>query len=1343
MQTGFLLLEVGSVRAEHAKAICVKNACDFLVVTFAWLIFGYPFAFGSSGGFLGDLTSPECGAFGINCSGATWAGWFFQWSFASATCTIVSGAGAERCSFQGYIVSTLLLSTFVYPAVVHWVWASDGWLSSANVCEWVQLVDFAGAGVVHMTGGMGALAMSWTIGPRDGRFSKDGQVNALVSHNLVLAITGAMFLTTGWFAFNGGSTLQASAGGSTDAARICVVTAIGAAAGGITTLGGVWFRSSFIQLEALMNGLLAGLVSITAGPHCFTPGTAFLSGVLGGMVYMAASNMMLYCQIDDPLDAAPIHGACGAWGLLAVGLFANEGGVEGAFFGNAKQLQYQVIGILAIGMWSFGVMCTVFQIMMAYDKTTLRVPLDIELAGDIILYGGSAYPSFQAETAPPSGNLAVVVTDVQDSAQLWDWNEEVMAEAIDQHFDLLRQNILRFSGLEFMDEGDSLSIVFHNALEAVRFSLVSTEDLMAVPWHQDLLEHASAKREEIAAEGLMSEAELLYNGLRVRFVIEVGHANKTLNKETKRLTYDGDVVSNVKFFEKIVTNGGVVVSSTAVVQALQEKFARKLHELGPYVMQDLGTFKLPPNSDGDALPISLVQIMPTCLEQRPAAKINAERLGIGYADAPGVSDPDESVAIVFCTLSEDGGSGKGMEVAEGLMSANCHSNGGYVSKNSQGVCLLAFTSADDGMAFLLAMASQLTDHSTIQFTAGLHPGVASKIEANKASGRADYYGPPVNTSARLLALAGNSRDKFGRRNVACAVSRAAVDELSSSDSLESQGKFELKGVDEMEVFAVEPPTPFVANQAATAAAERRKALGLGRKAAPVRKRAQLPGAAPTETTEVKKFENNSTEANSRDSQGNSRHSGVGQDRSHQSGAESRRDADGNFTACDGTTQVDDDDPIYATACKAIKAYDMDDFAHIIIGKVCDFTNGAESPPAPRPTSYMERGLALMMADFQAQMAGEVCKAGGEDEGYMTMPEMCALWEMERFFPSSEDSELQVSDLKYLAVCRDTGKAAMVKMNVFVQGDICSGFTLDKVTKVPDKYITQMHDDKAQERYHTRRMNISAAEIFTGDYDFRFPFHIAASEGEVEGVKFLIKASKGDAAKWNCKDRWGGTPLGDAERGLDKNPPGSENHEAFAEVVKCLKEVNALSDARGKFETIDTPVDEAPEAGEIIQAAADGDLNTLVRMCAQGKDLYCWDYDSRTAMHLAACNGHMDVIEFLLSKMDNSEIVQKASTGLEDENVAISKINAKLAIINPLDRFYGTPLDDCVREGTMAIHAELTKWNDALKAELAALGANPSSNTSAVVKGVAAESGGIGTKEMSVEESLAAIQDGEE
>merc|ERR1719267_485571 len=283
MQSGFMLLEVGSVRASHAKAICVKNCCDFLVCTICWL---------------------------------------FQWSFASATCTIVSGAGAERCSFQGYLMSTCLLAAFVYPVVVHSMWSDDAWARDGHAPFYIKAHDYAGSGVVHLVGGTGAFVLAWIIGARDGRFGKNGEVNSLAPHNLVLGALGGLLLLTGWFGFNGGSSLGASGGYAMEGARICAVTAIAAAAGGMTVLLYVWFTSHFIKLEALVNGILAGLVSITA-PCCVVfPVPAGIIGCVGGFIYMWASQTMLDYQIDDPLDAAPIHGVCGVWGLLAVGLFA-------------------------------------------------------------------------------------------------------------------------------------------------------------------------------------------------------------------------------------------------------------------------------------------------------------------------------------------------------------------------------------------------------------------------------------------------------------------------------------------------------------------------------------------------------------------------------------------------------------------------------------------------------------------------------------------------------------------------------------------------------------------------------------------------------------------------------------------------------------------------------------------------------------------------------------------------------------------------------------------------------------------------------------------------------------
>jgi hypothetical protein len=220
-------------------------------------------------------------------------------------------------------------------------------------------------------------------------------------------------------------------------------------------------------------------------------------------------------------------------------------------------------------------------------------------------------------------------------------------------------------------------------------------------------------------------------------------------------------------------------------------------------MQDIGEYETPANPDvpGDKPgTVSLVQVLPMMLHERPASKITAPRLGIGYADAAGVGEPEGTpVAIIFCTLSQEEG------VGEGMVANACNRNGGYVCKNSQGVCLLSFKSSESAVAFLFDMASGLSGHQDIQFKAGLHYGVPTSVAPNKGTGRADYHGPPVNTAARLLALGGDSKaDVFTRGNVAVAVSGAAwANAGKAKEMLESQGKYTLKGVsDEMEAFAL-------------------------------------------------------------------------------------------------------------------------------------------------------------------------------------------------------------------------------------------------------------------------------------------------------------------------------------------------------------------------------------------------------------------------------------------------------------------------------------------------------------------------------------------------------------
>jgi len=816
MQVGFMLLEVGAVRAQHAKAICVKNAVDFLVCTLTWIFIGYPLAFGPDKG-IGQFVG-KGNWFGSDIEldegyATEWSFLFFQWTFTSATSTIVSGAGAERCSFKGYFLNTIMLSGIIYPAVVHWIWSGDAWLASGEHSD-ITFYDFAGSGVVHLVGGCCAFMFAYFVGPRDGRYLEDGTPQTIQPHNMVLSAAGVLLLVLGWFGFNGGSTAAASGAGAALAGRICVVSAIGAASGGLASFSVIFNTAGFIDLNALTNGMLAGLVSVTAGASVLLPWSALVSGLVGGVVYQYASAGMVYLHVDDPLDAAPIHGACGFWGLMAVGLFAEEeGSVEGLFtkYGGTDQIGYQIAGALVIMAWCVSVQMVGLGCLNAYKREWVRVPLDVELVGDLVLYGGSAYPQFEeGVVAPPAGHMSVVITDVQDSTALWEWNPEIMRDSIAVHEVCLRDNIIRFKGYEIMDEGDSLSIVFHDGLAGLNYCLSTQQDLMLLQWAEELYEHKSGSKEG-----------KLYCGLRVRMAVHVGNGVKELNHSTNRLTYEGPVVNETAQLLKAVDAGGIVIASMAAIRDVQTKFSHKVSELPEFLMQDIGTFLLPKVED----PMDCVQIMPKELFARPWSTMSGcIKLANAYGEAPGVATPGASVAFVFCSLklregaavpaaaasdgkkkrrsTASGGAANAgdLHLADMLRSA-CFNNNGYTTKTAGGVSLLSFHNADGAFGFVKDMVAQTSGNDAYLFYAGVHCGNPTNVAPNKSSGRADYTGPPVNASARILALAGE-KPEIKKGNYGVGISGVAYNELENKGSLASAGKFPLKGVSEpMEVYA--------------------------------------------------------------------------------------------------------------------------------------------------------------------------------------------------------------------------------------------------------------------------------------------------------------------------------------------------------------------------------------------------------------------------------------------------------------------------------------------------------------------------------------------------------------
>lgn len=346
MQAGFALVEAGLTRSKNTTNIFFKNLMDFAIGTIGFWVIGYGIMFGSGNGFFGSFELFSKTDHGTALGIPNLAFFFFQLVFAATSATIVSGAMAERTKFVSYLVYSAVISLIIYPISGHWIWGG-GWLSQLST----PFVDFAGSTVVHSVGGWLALAGAIVLGPRLGKY-KNGKINAIPGHSITLAVLGVFILWLGWFGFNPGSTL--GFGDAELVAHIFVTTNGAAAAGAIATLITTWIKYGKPGLSMTLNGVLAGLVAITAGCHAVTPGGAILIGAIAGvLVVFAVEFFDKIVKVDDPVGAISVHGVCGAFGTLAVGLFASEGGLF--YGGGISLLTSQAIGVLAVGAWAFGI----------------------------------------------------------------------------------------------------------------------------------------------------------------------------------------------------------------------------------------------------------------------------------------------------------------------------------------------------------------------------------------------------------------------------------------------------------------------------------------------------------------------------------------------------------------------------------------------------------------------------------------------------------------------------------------------------------------------------------------------------------------------------------------------------------------------------------------------------------------------------------------------------------------------------------------------------------------------------------------------------------------------------
>jgi ammonium transporter, Amt family len=424
-QCGFAMVETGFTRLKNAAHTITMNFMVFLVGAIGYFLIGFALQMGGSGGAAGLgsggsalnalLSIPGLGGIlgykGFGLVGTYDAGiyalFFFQMVFMDTTVTIPTGAMAERVKYSAVVITSFFISIFLYPLFANWVWGG-GWLATLGKLYRIGhgVVDFAGSAVVHSMGGMIALAGAIVLGPRIGKFKKDGTARAFPGHDIPMAILGTILLFFCWFAFNAGSTLNASD------FRLSVVatnTMVAGAIGGLVAMAFMWIRFGKPDPSMTANGTLAGLVAITA-PCAFVNGISALviGAVAGVLVCLAVPFIETKFKLDDPVGAISVHGVNGLWGVLSVGLFADgsygdgvngvAGGVRGLFFGDASQLLAQLIAVGVLIVWGFGVSFVFFKVL---DKVWgLRVAPEQELEGlDVPEMGVLAYPDNMRNTS--------------------------------------------------------------------------------------------------------------------------------------------------------------------------------------------------------------------------------------------------------------------------------------------------------------------------------------------------------------------------------------------------------------------------------------------------------------------------------------------------------------------------------------------------------------------------------------------------------------------------------------------------------------------------------------------------------------------------------------------------------------------------------------------------------------------------------------------------------------------------------------------------------------------------------------------------------------------------------
>jgi Amt family ammonium transporter len=433
MQLGFALLETGLARAKNANHTMMMNMAVYGIGMFAYWLIGFAIQMGGVGAvanlggtpplsaeFTATIFGKPFGLFGqhglfLMHKGTYDVGvmvlFLFQMVFMDTGATIPTGAAVERWKFSAFIVTSFFFAAFTYPLFANWAWGG-GWLSNlgANFGLGKGYCDFAGSGVVHAVGGLSALAIAMILGPRIGKFSRDGRPQVILAHDIVLVITGCLILAFGWFGFNPGSTLGASGNGGLRISSIAVNTMLASATGLIGAMLYMWLMYGKPDASMTGNGFLAGLVAITAPSGFVNPVGSVIIGLLAGvLVCLSVAFVERVMQIDDPVGAVSVHGTCGIWGVISLGLFADgksnyggawngvNGSVTGLFYGDASQLVAQLVGVATLVGFVF-----TLSFIFAFVVDLLvgqRTSAKSELEGlDLPEMGALAYPEFELKS---------------------------------------------------------------------------------------------------------------------------------------------------------------------------------------------------------------------------------------------------------------------------------------------------------------------------------------------------------------------------------------------------------------------------------------------------------------------------------------------------------------------------------------------------------------------------------------------------------------------------------------------------------------------------------------------------------------------------------------------------------------------------------------------------------------------------------------------------------------------------------------------------------------------------------------------------------------------------------